>query len=247
MLTGIYQLAERSIEIRSLYPEIHRLCRDYRTDRPADFGVQITAADIDSEREKAAREAGIDGQPERQFTDAYLETLAVYRKIAERLPQYDTFLFHGSALAVDGRGYLFTAASGVGKSTHVRLWREMLGARAVMVNDDKPLLRMTATGPLVYGTPWDGKHRLSNNIAVPLQAVCLLERAAENTIRPLDRAMAYPMLVQQAYRPVDPTALGQTLTLLDRLTAAVPLWRLGCNMEREAAEIAYAAMRCSAR
>jgi serine kinase of HPr protein (carbohydrate metabolism regulator) len=59
------------------------------------------------------------------------------------MPYYDTFLFHGSAIAVDGVGYLFTAKSGTGKSTHARLWRELLGARAVMVNDDKPLLRVT--------------------------------------------------------------------------------------------------------
>jgi hypothetical protein len=52
-----------------------------------------------------------------------------------------------------------------------------------MVNDDKPLVRVAGDGGAVaYGTPWDGKHRLSSNVAVPLRAICVLERAGENRI-----------------------------------------------------------------
>ena len=51
-----------------------------------------------------------------------------------------------------------------------------------MVNDDKPLLQITKNGVIAYGTPWDGKHHLSSNIAVPLKAICILTRASENHI-----------------------------------------------------------------
>ena len=107
--------------------------------------------------------------------DDYLETLAVCRKIAERMPEHNTFLFYGSCIAVDGAGYVFTAKSGTGKSTHTRLWRELLDNRATMVNDDKPLIRIADDDAIIYGTPWDGKHPLSHNIAVPLKAICILE------------------------------------------------------------------------
>ena len=107
--------------------------------------------------------------------DDYLETLAVCRRIAERMPEHDTFLFYGSCIAVDGAGYVFTAKSGTGKSTHTRLWREMLGVRAVMVNDDKPLIRIADDGSVIYDPPWDCNHHLSHNIAVPLKAICILE------------------------------------------------------------------------
>ena len=108
--------------------------------------------------------------------DEYLETLAVYRKIAEKMIDYDTILFHGSVIAVDGIGYLFTAKSGTGKSTHTRLWRELFGERAVMVNDDKPLIKVSENGIIVYGTPWDGKHRLSTNTFVPLKGICFMSK-----------------------------------------------------------------------
>jgi hypothetical protein len=240
-MIGVYQIGEKRIMISSLHEDVHRLCADYRADGQPDFTVQVTQANIDFEREKSAREDELEGIPVRPFSDAYLEKLAVYRKIAERMPDYDTFLFHGSAVSVDGAGYLFTAKSGTGKSTHARLWRELLGKRAVMVNDDKPLIRVTEKGAIVYGTPWDGKHRLSSNIAVPLKAICILERAEENHIAPITKSEALPMLIQQAYRPADPAAMEKTLELIVRLD--VRFFRLSCNMEFSAAELSYHTMK----
>lgn len=242
-MIGIYCLSGLNIHIQSLYPYIHRFCEEYRSDGESEISIKTTLADIDFEREKSAREDELEGIPTRQFSDGYLEMLAVYRKIAEKMPRYDTILFHGSCIAVDGVGYLFTAKSGTGKSTHTRLWRELLGVKAVMVNDDKPLIRMTGEGAVIYGTPWDGKHRLSSNIAVPLKAVCILERAEENAIHPITADEAYPMLLQQVYRPMDRMAMNTTLTLIDRLAVSVNLWRLDCNMDPEAARVAYEAMK----
>ncbi|MBR2716438.1 MAG: hypothetical protein IKD79_01715 [Oscillospiraceae bacterium] len=243
-MTELYRFAERRIRITSLHRAVHTLCAAYRAPGgEEDFAVRTGQIDIDLEREQSAREDRREGVPVRHYSDEYLESLAVYRKIAERMPACDTILLHGSAIAADGAGYLFTARSGTGKSTHARLWRELLGDRAVTINDDKPILRAADGGVLVCGTPWDGKHRLSCNRSVPLRGIALLERAAENRIEPISPRAAYPMLLQQVYRPRDSAALQQTLTLLDRLAAAVPLWRLGCNMSPEAARVSYEAMK----
>lgn len=76
------------------------------------------------------------------FPDAYIESLALYQNITELLLARDVMQFHCSALEMDGRAYLFTAPSGTGKSTHVRLWRQVFGARVTVINDDKPLVRL---------------------------------------------------------------------------------------------------------
>lgn len=201
--------------------------------------ITITQSDIDFEREKSAREDVREGIHIRQFSDAYLETLAVYHKIAEHLLSCDTLLFHGSVIAVDGEGYLFTAKSGTGKSTHTRLWREYFGERAVMVNDDKPLLHITDSGVTVYGTPWDGKHRLSTNTAVPLNGIFLLERDTTNHIEPAAPHVVYPLIVQQTNRSFTADGMKQTLSLIDHMLSVVPVYRLGCNMDIEAARVAY--------
>ncbi len=243
-MTNTYKIAERTVSVTSLHEEVHRLCAGYLFPDPApDLTVRTSQADIDYERDKSAREDAAAGIPTRRFPDGYLETPAVYRRIAEKMPDYDTLLFHGSCVAVDGVGYLFTAKSGTGKSTHTRLWRELLGERAVMINDDKPLIRVAAAGAVIYGTPWDGKHRLSTNTAVPLKSLCILERGEKNAIRSVSAGEAYPMLLQQAYRPADAGTMRRTLTLIDRLAASVSLWRLSCNTEIEAAQIAFEAMK----
>ena len=245
-MTETYRIADITIQICSLHERVHRLCESYRAaEGPADLCVEITQADIDYEREHSMQEKMLLGRPVIRHPDEYVESLAVYRKIAERLPSFDTILMHGSCIAVDGEGYLFTAKSGTGKSTHARLWRELFGKRAVMVNDDKPLIRVTESGATIYGTPWDGKHHLSTNCAVPLKAICILERAGQNTIRRVSKAEAYSTMLQQIYRPPDSAVMMKTVTLIERLLGVVDLWRLGCNMDPEAAEIAYQAMRGS--
>ena len=243
MITRTYKIAGRSVRITSLHEEVHAYCADYLTQAPADFTVITAQADIAYEREKSAREDALEGIPVRAFSDGYLEELAVYRKIAEKMLAYETVLFHGSVVAVDGVGYLFTAKSGTGKSTHTRLWREYFGERAVMVNDDKPLLQITDSGVIAYGTPYNGKHKLGANLSVPLRAICILTRDAENHIEPVTRQQAYTMLLQQIYRPVDGLLMMKTLTLLDRLADGVKLFRLGCNMEKEAAKVAFEGMQ----
>lgn len=242
-MKNVYKIGGKTIEINSIYEEVHTLCKDYFCGKIPDFTVKISQSDINYERKKSAIEDEKEGIPVRNFSDSYLETLAVYRKIAEQMLAYDTLLFHGSVIAVDGIGYLFTAKSGTGKSTHTRLWREYLDEHVIMVNDDKPLLQITKNGVIAYGTPWDGKHHLSSNISVPLKAICILTRANENHIEHITKSTAYPMLLQQAYRPQDSLNMKKTLELLDKIADNIALYQLGCNMEIEAVETAYNAMK----
>ena len=243
MITKKYKIADKVVKICSIYDEVHKYCSDYLTNDQADYSVTTTQADIDFECEKSAREDEIEGIPTRHFSDSYLEELAVYRKIAEQMISYDTILFHGSVVAVDGVGYLFTAKSGTGKSTHTRLWREYFGDRAVMVNDDKPLLKITDSGVIAYGTPYNGKHRLGTNTSVPLKAICILTRSADNHIEAITREQAYTILLQQVYRPADMLKMTKTLELVDRLADSVKLYKLDCNMDISAAKIAYEGMQ----
>ena len=243
MYTGRYKIADKVVRTVSAYEEAHAVCGAYRTGEPADYTVTVTREDIEYERGMIARECAFEGKPAEIYSDGTLEATAVYRKIAEKMIDFETVLIHGSAVALDGEGYLFTAKSGTGKSTHTRLWREYFGSRAVMVNDDKPLVKCTPNGVTVYGTPYSGKEGLGSNIAVPLKAVCILTRAENNSICRISAKDAYPTLVQQVYRPSDPAKLKKTLSLIDTLSETVGLYRLGCNTDISAAKVAYEGMR----
>ena len=226
-----YKLADTVFGIETLWPATHLLLRDYRTDDPAEIQISTTDSDIQIEKELSE---------EKRFSDAYYETLAVQRKVSHALLEKDVLLFHGSAISMDGEGYIFAAPSGTGKSTHARLWRERYGGRVAMVNDDKPFLKIADSGATIYGSPWDGKHRLSSNISVPLKAIAILERAKENQIERIDPSAALTALMQQSYREEDVAGI---FPLILRLAELVPIYRLRCNMAVSAAETAYEGMR----
>ena len=236
------KLANRVVGVRAMYDSTREFCAEYVCEEESHFSVSTTPADIAFEREKSAREDAVEGHGPREYTDAYLETIAVQRKIAEKLFDCDTLLFHGSVIAVDGEAFLFTAKSGTGKSTHTRLWRELLGEKAVMVNDDKPFLEITEREVIVHGSPWNGKHRLGANISVPLKAVCILERGEENKIHRISAQEALAMLLQQSNRPMDRRKMPKYLELLDELSRKTAFYRLECNMDPQAAKIAYETM-----
>ena len=234
------EIAQKTVKLQTAHVKTLEQCERYLTDAEPDFAVSVKPEDISRMRESAAREDALEGKEPQSYSDAYLESLAVYRKICEAMVDYDTILMHGSVVAVDGEAFLFTAKSGTGKSTHTRYWREVFGERAVMVNDDKPLLKLTEDGVLACGTPWDGKHRLSTNVCLPLKAICILERGETNEITEISPQEALPMVFQQTHRP---KKLAKYMEIIDKLTQRVKFYRLRCNMSQEAAIVAYEAMK----
>lgn len=236
-------LAGIPIKVHSLFQSTMAFCYEYLCEDEAAFSVSILPEDLKYEREKSVDDAIRRGQRVYQYADEYLETLALYRKIVDRLLEYRIMLFHGSAIEVDGQCYLFTATSGTGKSTHVRLWREHFGKRAIMINDDKPLISIKDDNILVHGTPWNGKHHLGSNRSAPLKAICLLQRGIENHIKAISPAEALPLLLQQSYRSKDTVKLGYTLELIKVLTQHCKFYQLYCNMDPSAVITAFEGMQ----
>ena len=236
------KLAGLLIEINSIHDEIYKMCKDYLAEgEPADFTVTTSETDIAFEREKSIREAILEHLKPTIYPDPYLETLAVYRKIAVEMLKHDTFLMHGSVVAVSGEAFLFTAPSGTGKTTHTRLWLENIPGSYV-VNGDKPLVRVRDGFTEACGTPWSGKEGMNTNVIVPLKAICLLTRGEKNTIREMSFLEAYPHLFQQIYRPAEAETVKKTMELIRRLGESVRIYLLACNMEPEAALVAAEAM-----
>ena len=241
------EIAGQVIAVTSLFESTRDYCRHYLSDKEADFEVSTCPEDLAFEQKMADDEAKVEGFKRRKFPDPYLERTAIQRKIAEELFDSDVLVFHGSTIAVDGLGYLFTAKSGTGKSTHTRFWRETFGERAVMVNDDKPFLKIADSQVLACGAPWSGKHGLDTNVTVPLQGICILERGSENVIRKATPKELVFMLLQQSNRPLNPAKMPKYLSLVDRLSQTVPLWHMSCNLDPQAALVAWEGMSGAAK
>ena len=233
-------IAGRVGTVHSLFESTKDYCGRYLTAEPGEFTVEVTKSDLLAQQEALLEEARQEGIRKRIFTDPFLERTAIQEAFADHLFHHDILLCHGSTVAVDGRAYLFTAKCGTGKSTHTRLWRQVFGDRAQMVNDDKPFLKLTDTGVLACGAPWSGKHGLDTNITVPLGGICILERGPENTIQPITPAEALPRLLHETYCPTGQAE--QFEKLVTRLAETVPLWRMTCTKDPQAAQVAFEAM-----
>ncbi len=238
------KIAGQVFSVSSLFESTRDYCRRYLTDEAADASITVTPEDLLREQAQLREEALREGMRVRIFTDPFLERTAIQNKVADHLLRRDTLLLHGSAVAVDGEGYLFTANCGTGKSTHTRFWREVFGSRAVMVNDDKPFVQLRPEGIFLWGAPWSGKHGLDTNITVPLKGICILHRGSENRILRISGQEALPMLLHQSNPPADGDWLPHYRQLVAHLAEQAPLWEMHCTKSPDAAETAYAAMSC---
>lgn len=237
----ILEIAQIPVGINTSLNCLDEHCKAYATDRTPFFTVTTDAEDIEYERQKSIEECAYEGLPFPGYPPEELENTAVYRKIALKLPEYDALVFHGSAVAVDGKAYLFTAKSGTGKTTHTNLWLKNI-RNSFIVNGDKPVLRIIDGISCVCGTPWMGKEELGCNCIVPLGGICFLSKGETNVITKAGFGAVYPKLIGQSFRPSDSAMLLKTMKLIERIGSSVPLYEMSCNMDDEAAFTSYGEM-----
>ncbi|MDD2958472.1 MAG: hypothetical protein PHR92_08080 [Lachnospiraceae bacterium] len=228
------QIADVTIELLDVDEYTKRISRDYLTDKEhTELTIAVSEQEI-ALVEEENKELDFDRRTTKSF--AYLE------KLDMEMLAFDAFYLHAATIAVDGFAYAFTAKSGTGKSTHIKLWKQVFGDRAFVVNGDRPFLRRIDNTLYAGGSPWCGKEGWSTNVMVPLKALCFLERGTENKIQRVSDAEVAERIFRQLRLPKDTEKLEKLLAILDWIVKNIPCYRLQCNMELEAAETAYEGM-----
>lgn len=160
---------------------------------------------------------------------------------------YGGMMLHASAVAFEGRAYLFSGPCGMGKSTHARLWQQIFGKDAVVFNDDKPAVRCVDGCWYAYGTPWCGKDGINVNRKVPLAGICFLRRGTENHIRRVHSLEAVPNVLSQTLRKFKAEShLNLMLSHTDRLIRDIPIFEFRNLPVPDAARLSYETMRRAA-
>jgi hypothetical protein len=156
---------------------------------------------------------------------------------------YEGMMLHASAVAYGGRAYLFSGPSGVGKSTHTRLWKQIFGDNAIIFNDDKPALRFRDGRWYAYGTPWCGKDGINANLKMPLAGICFLEQGEDNRITLLTAKEAIPLIIPQTVYQFKRAEKAQLLLKnMGNLMQHVPMYSLINRADQESARMSYACM-----
>lgn len=224
------ELAGLVIDIKEPGEYTKNMCKDYLYN-----GEKLPDIIIENDENAINKEREI-------YPDApadYLQNICIYRQICKRTVDFGAMLIHSAAISVDNEGYLFTALSGTGKTTHVNLWLNKFKDRAQIVNGDKPIVREVDGKFHVFGTPWCGKEGINNNIHVPIKGICILQRGSENSIKKISHTEAVTELMGQTSRPSSAPGMIALLDIMDKLITTVPVYRLSCNMNPDAADVSY--------
>ena len=228
-------LANMTVRIEGVYDTLREYCKEYiaTDEKIEDFSIVITPADIQREREN--------GEYERN-SDNYIEIIMALLKVADELPGRNKVLMHGAVVAWKQAGYIFTAPSGTGKTTHVRLWKKYFGSDAEIINGDKPILEVREDEIIAYGTPWAGKERLQKNSCVPVKGICFLRQSEKNNIRKLNKSEALVLLLPQIYIMSDSKKAGRTLELFSKMLEWIPVYEFYCNISEQAVRCSFDAL-----
>ncbi|MDO4974488.1 MAG: hypothetical protein Q4E38_09810 [Eubacteriales bacterium] len=143
---------------------------------------------------------------------------------------------HGVLLEDSGRGILICADSGIGKTTHARLWRDY--RHSIIINGDRASCVKEKNGWTAFGIPWCGTSGEYMNRAVPIRAIVALERGEVNEAVRLSGIEAFFRVMSYLQYPTwEPLLLEKGMDLVQDLTESVPVICLRCKPDFEAVEI----------
>lgn len=188
---------------------------------------------------KSFREATLWLNDKDPYYDFVIDSMArIY--FSQYVVSRDGFILHASVVELDGKGFIFMGESGIGKSTHSRLWMETFG-NCSLLNDDCPLIMAQADGDFtVAGTPWSGKTPCYRNKVCKVGGIARLRQAPTNSFIPLDGIEAFVgfipgMSVMTAAQELYSDAVSTALKLLGSVRFGI----LECHPDRESAELNY--------
>lgn len=133
-------------------------------------------------------------------------------------------LMHASSVVKDGKAWVFTGVSGVGKTTISRL----APPGAHVLTDEISFIRPRDDGYAAHGTPFSGDlGRPGENLSAPIAGVFLLAQGPENRIEPLPQAEAVRGLMANIlYFARDEAMTTKVFDNAIALAARVPVRRL---------------------
>lgn len=231
----VYKIAGIGVEYEGKYDMLIERSRKYLADDDTSplFSLKTNPTIIKSLRKQYPQS----NEAEYEYTD-------IGASFNREIINYDGIMLHASAVAVDGCAYLFSAPSGMGKSTHTQMWQKLFGKdQAVIINDDKPVIRKIDGVYYAFGTPFSGKHDISENTGFPVKGICFVLRGDKNIIKNLSTKDAVTPFLNQTIKPFDMEGYLKMLSIADDLLCTVPCYSLLCKADVEAAEIAYNAMK----
>lgn len=152
------------------------------------------------------------------------------------MPGKGAIVLHGIIMEWQGNGIVLSAASGTGKTTHARLWRDL--ENALIINGDHALLRKENGLWYACGTPWSGTSGECVNRRVSLDAIVFLSQGNENRVTRISPISAIGkalprMLAPQWHSQYAEAAVDLAIQCLEK----VPVFELSCLPDADSVRV----------
>ncbi len=155
--------------------------------------------------------------------------------LAQLLLSKGSVFVHSSYIEYLGKGILFSAPCGTGKSTQASLWNTYRGAK--VINGDKATVIKGNGSFSVGGLPFCGTSRICHNVTLPLGAIVLLSQGKGNTVTRLGGIDAVQRLASNIYLDLfAPGEQAMLINLLIDLLGEIPVYSFECTPDESAVE-----------
>ncbi len=145
------------------------------------------------------------------------------------------FAIHSASIIYNGRAWLFSGRSGMGKSTHTALWNSLYNTP--LVNGDLNLITVSGGKALVHGIPWCGTSNICDTKTYPLGGIVLLGRSSTDVVETLSDHEKALLIMQRLISPSwTDEQLSQNIDFSSELIRHIPVCRLKCTKNPSAAE-----------
>ena len=229
MISFKIKIANIVLLINAFHESTKRYCYDFLCDEKEDYEITMSEEDLINEVTNSNN----------GHVYASEEISALYRKIADLFIERNIIVFHGSSFKVNNCGFIVTARSGVGKSTHVKLLEQVIGDSFSYINDDKPLVSVN-DDITIYSSPWNGKERRGNNNSALLKGVIFLNRSVDHTYRHIiNKEEIYIKLLSQIYLPKEKSKREKALKIIDIILKKINFYEINVNNDIESAKMTY--------
>jgi len=163
------------------------------------------------------------------ITDIIYDFLQVFLINYFALRKKGVFVHSVGVKNLDGRGLLFAGKSGAGKSTTARLWHKH--SKAMVLNDDRIIVRRLNGKFLIYGSPWHGEFSdyLQSRIeSAPLDKLFFIYHSSYNNVRRISEKEAFNLFYPSLFPTFwDKACLENVVSFTQHLLKEIPCFRLG--------------------
>ena len=176
------------------------------------------------------------------FTDFLQSDTCFHSLLAleRHLNRKHDYILHCSYLDFQGKAYLFSGPSGIGKTTHTNLWCKLYPQDARVLNGDKCLLVKEGNRFYALGWPVCGSSGICHNERREVAALVLLQQTPRNEELVESRARQFKRVLEQlAVNYWDASFVEQAVSFAEQLTGAVTCCTYGCTMDDAAATTLY--------